>query len=252
MKIAVAGGTGLVGGELVRQLEATGDDVVVLARSVGINVESGEGLDQALTGVDTVVDVLNTPAESRDDVVNFFTRASETLLAAERRAGVRHHVQLSIIGVDKTRDYAHFAGKVAQEKTVAAAGIPFTIVRASQFFEFAEMSVEWGLSNDRSSVPPLLMQPISVSDAATFLGEFAHADPIDGVVEIAGPERHDLVDVARRTLNARGRSLTLDPSWIESGAGTELAGNLLLPGEGARIATGTLQGWLDQLRPGGR
>lgn len=247
MKIAVAGGTGLLGGELVRQFTARGDTVVVLARSAGVDVENGQGLDEALAGVSTVVDVLNTTADAFDDVVAFFARTSDSLLAAERRAGVRHHVLLSIIGVDQTREYAHFAGKMAQEKAVADGGVPYTVVRSTQFFEFAEMSVAWGLSEGRSSIPPLLMQPISVADAATFLIEFARAEPVGGVVEIAGPERHDLVDVARRTLQARGRSLSLDPSWIESGAGTEMAGNLLLPHDGARIASGTLQEWLDHL-----
>ncbi|WP_375386312.1 SDR family oxidoreductase [uncultured Microbacterium sp.] len=247
MKIAVIGGTGLIGSALVRHLEAIpATDVVVIARSTGVDVLDADQLAQALEGVSAVIDVINTGAVTRDDLVSFFSASTAALLHAEAAVGVQHHVLLSIIGVDQAPEEAHFAGKLAQENLVRSASVPYTIVRATQFFEYAEMAVGWGLDGETSHIPPLLMQPISLADTARMLADAAAGAPANGIIEIAGPERHDLVDVARRTLAASGQHLVLDPSWDESGTGTEMAGNLLLPHEGALIGTDTLQQWLDE------
>lgn len=206
---------------------------------------TGRGLASALAGVDTVIDVGNTAAAEPAAMIGFFVTSSANVLAAEHEASVRHHVLLSIIGVDRTRDYPHFTGKLAQETTVANGGIPYTILRATEFFEFADSAVQWGARGDSSDVPPLLMQPVAVDDVAEALVDAAVAEPANAIVEIAGPERHDLVDMARRAQAARGGPvLRLVPSWEQSGFGEEMAGNLLLPGTGARIATTTFDDWL--------
>lgn len=252
MRIAVVGGTGLIGSAVVRELEGrVGTEVVTIARSTGVDVFSHDEMARALSGVSVVIDVINTDADTLEEAASFFTASAGAVLGAETAAGVEHHVLLSIIGVDETKSYPHFAGKLAQEEVVRAGSVPFTIVRATQFFEFAEMAVGWGFDGTRSHVPPLLMQPIAVADAAIMLADVALAAPADQVVEIAGPERHDLVDVARRTAHARGRPVPLVASWDQSGAGVEMAGNLLLPHEHARIGSTTLQQWLDSL-PHGR
>ena len=249
-KIAVIGGTGLIGSAVTSRLHQAGHSVSSVSRRSGADLLTGEGLDAALEGVDTVIDLSNTNADNPVDMVNFFTRGAANLLAAEKKAAVTHHVLLSIIGVDLTLEYPHFLGKMAQETTVKKGGIPYSIVRAAEFFEFAESAVEWGLKNGHSDVPPLLMQPVAVADVARLLVELATSKPTNDTTEIAGPERHDLVDMARRIRASRGKPpLELIPSWVESGFGVEMAGNLLLPQPGARIASTTLEEWLRSPSP---
>ncbi len=245
MRVAVIGGSGLAGSAVVRSLGRRGHKAVSISRGSGVDVTTGDGLAAALDGVDTVIDVGNTAAAEPAAMIEFFVTSAANILAAEQEAGVRQHVLLSIIGVDRTRDYPHFTGKLAQETTVAGGGIPYTILRATEFFEFAESAVEWGTKGDFSDVPPLLMQPIAVDDVAEALVDAATAKPTNAIGEIAGPERHDLVDLARRIQAVRGGPvLRLVPSWDQSGFGEEMAGNLLLPGDGAVIAATTFEDWL--------
>lgn len=243
MRIAVAGGTGLTGRQTVEAIRRSGHDAVVLARSVGVDLVTGDGLADALVGVDAVIDVTNTRILDREEARAFFATTTRQLLAAEQRAGVRHHVVLSIVGVDRVEGNAHYAGKREQERVALAGAIPATIVRATQFFDFAAMVVGWTRQGQAATVPPLLVQPVAVADVADVLVQVAVGESRHGVRELAGPEPHDLVDMARRTLTARGESLRLIPSW-RGPLGVEMAGEVLLPGPGAQIAPTTFETWL--------
>jgi len=244
MKIAVVGGTGQVGSEVAAQIEGLGHEAVIVSRSAGVDVASGSGLAAALSGVDAVIDVSNTSAQDPQGILDFFSSAGRNIGETAAAAGVRNVVLLSIIGIDEAHGYPHFAGKAAQERALAASGAPYTVLRAAQFFEFAADVAGWGDTGDHSDVPPLLMQPVSIRETAAYLIELALGEPVGGVVEIAGPDRVDLVDAARRTLAARGEERTLVPSWRESGFGVEMAGDLLLPNPGARIASDRFADWL--------
>jgi uncharacterized protein YbjT (DUF2867 family) len=251
VRIAVAGGTGLVGRPTVEAVRRSGHDPVVLARSAGVDLTTGAGLAGALEGVDAVIDVTNTPGADTDQLRAFFATVTRHLLAAERDAGVRHHVVLSIVGLDRLPDDAHYAGKREQERLALSGPVPATVVRATQFFDFAAQMVEWTRRGESAALPPLLVQPVAVSDVADFLVEVAVGEPVNGVCELAGPETQDLVDMARRTLQARGESLRLVPTWRVR-YGVAVAGEVLLPGPDARIAPTTFDDWLATQTPSGR
>ncbi len=245
MRVAVVGGTGLVGRHTSRALRQARHDAVVVARSTGADVVTGAGLDAALAGVEAVIDVTNTVAADAEAAREFFAASTGHLLAAEQRAGVTHHVVLSIVGVNRIEGNAHYAGKRRQEELALAGPIPATIVRATQFHEFAAMVVEWTRQGDVATVPPLLVQPVAASDVGQILAEVAtRTPPHGGTPELAGPETQDLVDMARRTLAARGQSLRLVPSWRAGPFRVELAGEVLLPGPYARLAPTTFDAWL--------
>jgi uncharacterized protein YbjT (DUF2867 family) len=242
MRVAVAGGTGLVGKHVVQALREAGHEVVVIARAAGIDVVTA-GLTESLDGCDAVVDVLNFPTRDAEDARALFGRATRQLLDAEEAAGVRHHVLLSILSVDRFEGNAHYAGKREQEKLVAAGPISATVLRAAQFHEFAGMIVNWTLRDGVARVPPLLVQPVAASDVGAVLAELATRPPHGGVIDLAGPEPQDLVDMVRRTLDARGRRVRLIPTW-DGAFGVEMAGDVLLPGPDARIAPTTFDDWL--------
>ncbi|GAA0898760.1 SDR family oxidoreductase [Pseudonocardia zijingensis] len=243
MRIAVAGATGNIGALTVDVLERGGHEVVRISRALGVDLSTGEGLDAALTGVDAVVDVLNGPAGDPAEAVAFFGGTTRTLLAAEERAGVRHHVLLSIAGVDRVEGNAHYAGKREQERLVVAGPIPWTIVPATQFHDFAEMVARWTEQDGVATIAPLLVQPVAPGDVAGVLAEVATGEPLGRHPDLAGPDPQDLVDMARRTLAARGRDVKLVPTW--SGLfGPDMAGDALLPADGARIAPTTFDEWL--------
>lgn len=244
MRVAVIGGTGLVGRYATKALRNAGHDAVVIARSTGVDVTTGAGLDAALAGVEAVIDVTNTPAQNADAAREFFAAGTGHLLAAEQRAGVTHHVVLSIVGVDRIEGNAHFVGKRRQEELALVGPIPVTVVRATQFHEFAAMVVGWTRDGDVATVPPLLIQPVAASDVGDVLAEVASRTPHGGTPEFAGPEVQDLVDMARRTLAARGESIRLIPSWRTGPFSVEMAGEVLLPGPGARLAPTTFDTWL--------
>jgi uncharacterized protein YbjT (DUF2867 family) len=246
MRIAVVGGTGLVGRHTVTALRRAGHDVAVLARSLGTDVATGEGLDESLRGVDAVVDVTNIQALAPKDVREGFAKATRNLLAAERRARVQHHVLLSIVGVDRIEGNAHYAGKRMQEELVGAADVPATIQRATQFHEFAGMIVEWSRRGDVATVPPALVQPVAAAEVGAVLAEIAASAPKGRALDLAGPEPQDLLDMARRTLAVRGEVLRLIPSWRNGPYGPEAAGEVLLPGPEARLGTTTFDEWLEE------
>ena len=249
MRIAVVGGTGLVGRSTVEALTDAGHEPVVVARSRGVDVTSGEGLDAALDGVGAVIDVTNTTATDTTAARTFFEAVTAQLLSAEQRAGVGHHIVLSIVGVDLVEGNAHYAGKRRQEELVRAGAVGFTIVRATQFHEFAEMVVGWTRERDAATVPPLLVQPVAVADVARVLAEVAAGPPQGRVLDLAGPELQDLVDMARRATRARGDAVRLVPSWRGGPFGPEMAGEVLLPGSGARLTPTTFDAWLAANHP---
>jgi uncharacterized protein YbjT (DUF2867 family) len=243
MRIAVAGATGNIGALTVTALQKAGHDVVRISRSLGVDLVTGEGLDAALTGVDAVVDATNATAADPAETVAFFGAVTRNLLAAEERAGVRHHVLLSIAGVDRVEGNAHYAGKREQERLVTAGPVPWSIVPATQFHDFAAMLAGWTEQDGVATIPPLLVQPVAPADVAAVLAEVAAGAPQGRCPDLAGPETQDLVDMARRTYQARGRTVKLVPTWAGL-FGPEMAGNALLPGEGARIAPTTFDEWL--------
>lgn len=243
MRIAVAGATGNIGSLTVAALGRDGHEVVPISRSRGVDLLTGAGLEDALAGVEAVVDVTNCTATDPAENVAYFGTTTRNLLGAGERAGVRHHVLLSIVGIDRVEGNAHYAGKREQERLVSAGPVPWTIVPATQFHDFAAMVTGWTERDGVATIAPLLVQPIAPADVADVLAEIATGQPQGRYVDVAGPETQDLVDMARRSCAARGRSVRLVPTW--SGIfGPAMAGEVLLPGPGARIAPTTFDEWL--------
>ena len=243
MRIAVAGGTGRIGRLTIAALGSAGHQAVPLSRSGGVDAYTGAGLAGALRGADAVIDVTNTPAADEAQVVDFFGTVTGNLLAAEERAGVRHHVLLSIVGIDRNRRVPHYAGKREQERLVAGGPVPWSIVQATQFHDFAAMVAGWAERDGAATIAPLLVQPIAPADVAAVLAEVVTAPPLGARLEIAGPETQDLVDMARRTYAARGQGVRLVPTW-RGNFGTDMAGETLLPAAGARLGATTFDDWL--------
>jgi uncharacterized protein YbjT (DUF2867 family) len=243
MRIAVAGATGRIGRLTIDGLERAGHQTVPVSRAGGVDVYTGTGLDAALRDVDAVIDATNTTARDEAEIIDFFGTITGNLLAAGQRAGVQHHVLLSIVGIDHGQAVPHYAGKRAQERLVTSGPVPWSVVRATQFHDFAAMTAQRAEQDGAATVAPLLVQPIALADVAAVLAEVAVAAPLNGQLDIAGPETQDLVDMARRTFAARGRDLTLVPTW-QGTFGTDMAGEVLLPGKDARLMPGTFADWL--------
>lgn len=243
MRIAVAGATGNIGARTVAALERDGHEAVRISRSLGVDLISGEGLDEALRGVDAVIDAISSPPVSEAETVAYFGTTTTNLLAAEARAGVGHHVLLSIVGIHRMDGNAHYSGKREQERLIAEGPVPYSIVPATQFHDFAELVVSWTEDNGAATIAPLLVQPIAPDDIADILAEIATGDPQGRYPDVAGPEPQDLVDMARRTLAMRGREVRLIPTW--SGVFDEtMAGTVMLPGERVRLAPTSFEEWL--------
>src|ERR1041385_5479534 len=213
MKIVVIGGTGLIGSKTVPILRQGGHEVVAASPNTGVNSISGEGLKEAMAGTQVVIDLANSPSFEAKAVLQFFETAGHNLLSAEAAAGVGHHIALSIVGTDRTPDNAYFRAKVAQEKLIVASGVPYTIIRATQFMEF--LGGISGESTDGNTVrlSPGLFQPIAADDVAAIVAEVAVAAPQNGIVEIAGPERAPFNEIVARYLKALGdpREVVRDP-----------------------------------------
>ena len=248
MRIAVVGATGNIGTLAQRALTDTGHQVVPISRHHGIDVRTGDGLDAALVGVDAVLDVTNSTATDEAETVGFFTTSSRTLLAAEQRAGVGHHVALSIVNVNDVPGNAHYAGKRAQEAVVAAGPVPYSIVPATQFHDFAAMVAGWTAVDGVARLAPLLLQPVAPADVAAVLARIATGAPVGRYRDVAGPGTEDMVDMARRTFAARGEPIRLVPTWHGGIFDTSMAGDVLLPGPDAEIAPTTFDAWLDTQR----
>jgi len=243
MRIAVAGATGRIGRLTIAALDKAGHETVPLSRATGVDAYSGSGLADALRGVDAVIDVINNPSQDMAEVVDFFGTTTKNLLAAEELAGARHHVLLSIVGLDRGSGAPHYAGKREQERLVASGPVPWSIVRATQFHDFAAMVAGWTERDGTAMIAPLLVQPIAQADVAAALAEVAAGAPLGRRIDIAGPETQDLVDMARRTYAARGREVRLVPTW-RGPFGPDMAGEVLLPGEDARLGPTTFEAWL--------
>jgi uncharacterized protein YbjT (DUF2867 family) len=243
MRVAVVGATGRIGRLTVEALERRGHEPVGISRSQGVDVYTGDGLETALAGVDAVVDASSCSATDRDEAVEFFSRSTRNLLEAERAAGVQHHVLLSIIGLTRVTGNAHYAGKRAQEEVLERGPVPWSIVPATHFHDFAEMVTTWTERDGSATIAPLLIQPVAPADVADVLAEVATGPPQGRCPDLAGPEPQDLVDLARRTRAARGTPIRLVPTW--SGVfGVDMAGDVLLPELDARIAPTTFDDWL--------
>ena len=213
MKISVIGATGLIGSKVVGLLERDGHDVVAASRASGADVLTGEGLADALAGADVLVDVTNSPSFDDDPVMDFFTRSSANLVSAAVQAGVGHYVALSIVGVDGLPESGYMRAKVVQEKTIAESGLPYSIVRATQFQEFAQAIVGSLDAGDEVRAPDALIQPIAADDVAAEVARVAVAAPLDGVVNIGGPQTISFADLARRVLAEQGtdKPVVVDP-----------------------------------------
>jgi uncharacterized protein YbjT (DUF2867 family) len=247
MKIVVIGGTGLIGSKLVEKLRQDGHDPLAAALETGVNLLSGEGLAEALEGAQVVVDVANAPAWDDAAVLDFFETSSRNLLAAETGAGVGHHVALSVVGADRlAAESGYMRAKIAQEELVKAGPIPYTIVRATQFFEFIGRIAESGADGDTIRLSPALVQPEAADDVVGTLADVAVGSPLNDTVELAGPEAFRLDELARRVLEASDdrRQVTSDVHARYFGA--ELNDRSLTPGDDARIAPTRFDDWLSQ------
>ena len=219
MKIVVIGGSGLIGKKVVMNLRQHGHEVVAASPSSGVNTVTGEGLAQALAGAQVVVDVANAPSWEDNAVLAFFETSGRNLLAAEAAAGVGHHVALSVVGTDRLLASGYFRAKMAQEKLIKASPIPYTIVRATQFFEFVGGIAQSATEGQTVRLPPVLMQPIASDDVAAVMADVALAEPLNGTVDLAGPEPIRQDDLVRQFLNATGdaRTVITDPKALYYG-----------------------------------
>ena len=243
MKIVVIGGTGLIGSKTVAILRRGGHEVLAASPSSGVNSITGEGLKEALAGAEVVIDLANSPSFEDKAVLEFFETSGRNLLAAEAAANVGHHVALSIVAIDRT-DNGYFRAKVAQEKLIEASGIPYTIVRATQFLEFVRGIADSGADGNMVRLPPILFQPIASDDVAAMVADVALAAPRNGIVEIAGPERAPLNEIIARYLKAVGdpREVVSDPEaryW-----GGRVDEHSLVPLGEARLGRIGLDEWL--------
>jgi uncharacterized protein YbjT (DUF2867 family) len=246
MKIVVIGGSGLIGTKLVNKLRENGQEVIAASPASGVDTLTGIGLAEALKGARVVVDVSNSPSFEDRAVLTFFETSCRHLLPAEAAAGVRHHVALSVVGADRMPDSGYMRAKIAQEKLVKAAKVPYTILRATQFFEFIGRIADGSTDGNTVRLAPALMQPVAADDVAAALASVAMGTPVNGTVELAGPEPLRLDELARRLLSAKkdARQVTADVHARYFGA--ELNDQSLTPGDDPRIGPTRFEEWLSR------
>ncbi|MFL5175883.1 MAG: SDR family oxidoreductase [Microvirga sp.] len=244
MKIVVIGGTGLIGSKTVAILRQGGHEVVAASPRSGINSVTGEGIKEAVAGAQVVIDLANSPSFENKAVLDFFETSGRNLLAAEAAAGVAHHIALSIVGTDRTPDNGYFRAKVAQEKLIESSGIPYTIIRSTQFLEFLGAIADSAADGNRIRLSPGLFQPIAADDVAAIVADVALAAPRNGIVEIAGPERAPFNEIVARYLKAVGdpREVVSDPEARYWGGRVEERS--LVPLGEARLGRIGLDEWL--------
>jgi uncharacterized protein YbjT (DUF2867 family) len=246
MKVVIIGGTGLIGSKLVTSLRGDGHQAVPASPDTGVNTLTGEGLAQVLTGAAVVIDVSNSPSFEDVAVLKFFETSTGNLLAAEAAAGVGHHVALSIVGCDRVPESGYLRAKVAQEKLIRNSRIPYSIVRATQFFEFLKRIADEATDGNRVRIPPVLFQPIAAADVASAVGRVAVGAPLNGILEVAGPQQFRFDEFIRLGLGARHdpREVVADPHARYFGAA--LGERALVPEANARLGEIRFEDWLAQ------
>ena len=252
MKIVVIGGTGLIGSKLVNKLREHGHEAVPAAPNTGVNTITGEGLAEVLRGASVVVDVSNSPSWEDAAVLKFFETSTRNLLTYEAAAGVKHHVALSVVGTDQLSQSGYFRAKIAQEKLIEASSIPYSIVHATQFFEFLKGLADISMIDGKVHLPPVLFQPMAADDVASGVARVAVGQPADGIVEIGGPEQFRVDELVRRRLAALNdpREVIADPNALYSGA--KISERTLVPGNNARLGEIRFESWLTQVTSAAR
>jgi uncharacterized protein YbjT (DUF2867 family) len=249
MKVVVIGGSGLIGSKVVSNLRAAGHEAIAASPQSGVNTITGEGLADALAGAQVVVDVSNAPSWADADVLEFFETSTRNLLAAEKQAGVAHHVALSVVGADRVPDSGYLRAKVAQEKLITSGGVPWSIVRATQFFEFLGRVADSAVHDGTVHLTPAKVQPIAATDVAAAVTEAALGEPTMSITEVAGPERVGMNEIVGRYLSSIGdkRQVVVDPA--ERYFGAQIDDRSLTPGDGAHIGSIGFEAWMrDQPR----
>lgn len=244
MKIVVIGGTGLIGTKLVGRLRQDGHEVLAASPNTGVNTITREGLAEALSGAQVVVDVANSPSFEDAAVLEFFETAGRNLMAAEAAAGVGHHVALSVVGTERLPESGYFRAKAAQEKLVKGSKIPYTILQSTQFFEFVGGIIQSGATGDAIRLSPALLQPISSDDVADALADIAVAPPVNGTVEVAGPEKIPLDEIARQYLATKADHRQVIADIHARYFGAVLTDKSLTPGDRPRLGTVRFDDWL--------
>ena len=246
MKIVVIGGSGLIGSKLVPKLREHGHEAVAASPDSGVNTITGEGLEEVLKGASVVIDVSNSPSWEDTAVMKFFETSTRNLLASEAAAGVRHHVALSVVGSERMLESGYFRAKVAQENLIKGSSIPYSIVRATQFFEFVKGIADFSTDGNKVRLPSALIQPMAADDVASAVGQVAMGSPVNGSVEVGGPEQFRLDELVRRGLAAwrDPREVVADPHARYYGI--KLNDKTLVPGAGARLGQTRFETWLSQ------
>jgi uncharacterized protein YbjT (DUF2867 family) len=251
MKIVVIGGSGLIGAKLCKKLAERGHQVVAASPKSGVNTVTGEGLAAAVTSAHVVVDVSNAPSWEDAAVLTFFDSSTRNILAAEAKAGVRHHVALSVVGTDRLQESGYFRAKLVQEKLIAASSIPYTIVRATQFFEFLGGIAQGSTQGQGVRLPSASMQPMSAEDVAAAMADYTLGPPLNRIVEIAGPEALGIDEAVRRYLTATGDARRVITDDNAPYYGVKVSKTSLLPDNAARLGTNPLGDWLTHLTHAG-
>jgi uncharacterized protein YbjT (DUF2867 family) len=246
MKIVVIGGSGLIGSKLVTKLREHGHEAIAASPNSGVDTLTGEGLAEALKGASVVVDVSNSPSWEDAAVMQFFETSTRNLLAYEAAAGVGHHVALSVVGTERLLESGYFRAKIAQENLIKASSIPYSIIRATQFFEFVKGIADLSTEGNKVRLPPALIQPMAADDVATAVSRIAIGSPVNGTVEVGGPEQFRLDELVRRGLAARKdpREIVTDPKARYYGI--KLSERTLVPGDDAQLGETRFETWLGQ------
>ena len=249
MRIVVIGGTGLIGSKVVDLLREQGNDVIAAAPANGVNSVTGEGLGEALEGAQVVVDVSNSPSFDERAAMDFFRTAGRNIVEAEKTAGVSHHVALSVVGTDRLQDSGYFRAKLAQERQIQSSPIPYTLVRATQFFEFIRGIAQSGDQEGTIHLPPALFQPMAARDVARFVAEAALSTPSNSMFEIGGPKQYRMSEIAERVLafDKDPRPVIADPSAPYFGL--QVDDHSLVPGADARLGDTAFDWWLENVPP---
>jgi uncharacterized protein YbjT (DUF2867 family) len=243
MKIVIIGGTGLIGSKTTERLRKQGHEVIAAAPNTGVNTITGEGVKEALAGAEVVIDLANSPSFEDKAAMEFFEISGRNLLAADKAAGVRHHIALSVVGTERLQDAGYFRAKLAQEKLIKASGIPYTIVHSTQFMEFLPAIAKSGAAGEAVHLSPAYVQPIASDDVADAMAAVALAAPINGTIEISGPERVRMSELVARYLKASGdpRKVVTDPEALYFGA--RLNDNSLVSNNDPRLGHITFEQW---------